>query len=259
MNLKELQESFQRGILKDDDEILASLKDGEAEDRKVLFGVYRHAYSARLVEVLADDYKGLRLHLGEQGFAALAKSYIAAFPSDRRSVRDFGRYLPDYLRTAPEQASHPESAEMASLEKVLLDAFDGPEAAPLRLSELADISAELWPRLIFLPHPTVRRLSLNTNAAEIWAALQQGSESPPAEALTEPQALVVWREEVTARFRVMAAEEAMMWDEAAKRTRFGVLCEMVAAFGGEDDAALRAASYLKNWADTGMLAGCRIG
>jgi hypothetical protein len=45
----------------------------------------------------------------------------------------------------------------------------------------------------------------------------------------------------------------MMWDEAVKGVRFGVLCEMVATFGGEDDAELRAASYLKDWIDMGML------
>jgi hypothetical protein len=50
----------------------------------------------------------------------------------------------------------------------------------------------------------------------------------------------------------------MMWDEAAKGVRFGVLCEMVATFGGEQDAELRAASYLKGWVDTGMLAGLQI-
>jgi hypothetical protein len=33
---------------------------------------------------------------------------------------------------------------------------------------------------------------------------------------------------------------------------------MVATFGGEDDAELRAATYLKSWLDTGMLAGCRL-
>ena len=55
-----------------------------------------------------------------------------------------------------------------------------------------------------------------------------------------------------------ATEEAMMWDEAAKGVRFGVLCEMVATFAGEDDAELRAASYLKGWVDTGMLAGFQL-
>ena len=39
----------------------------------------------------------------------------------------------------------------------------------------------------------------------------------------------------------------------------GVLCEMVATFAGTDGAELRAASYLKDWVDTGMLTNCRIG
>jgi hypothetical protein len=51
----------------------------------------------------------------------------------------------------------------------------------------------------------------------------------------------------------------MMWDEAViKGVHFGVLCEMVATFVGEDDAELRAASYLKGWVDTGMLAGLQL-
>ena len=50
-SLKDLQESFQRGILAGDDTILAEIKDSAKEERKVLFGVYRHAYVARLAEV----------------------------------------------------------------------------------------------------------------------------------------------------------------------------------------------------------------
>ena len=60
-SLKDLQESFQRGILAGDDTILAEIKDSAKEERKVLFGVYRHAYVARLAEVLADDYEQLHL------------------------------------------------------------------------------------------------------------------------------------------------------------------------------------------------------
>jgi hypothetical protein len=92
-SLKELQESFQRGILAGDDAILSEIEDGPKEKRKVLFGVYRNAYVARLAEVLADDYEQVHAYLGDAGFAKLAKSYIIAHPSDRRSARDFGRHV----------------------------------------------------------------------------------------------------------------------------------------------------------------------
>jgi hypothetical protein len=101
-------------------------------------------------------------------------------------------------------------------------------------------------------------MSFDTNAAEIWTALKNESAPPKPSRLPEPQSLIVWRHDFMARFRTLSTEEAMMWDEAAKGVRFGVLCEMVATFAGEDEAELRAASYLKGWVDTGMLAGFRL-
>jgi hypothetical protein len=256
-SLKELQDTFQRGILAGDDAILDEVKDSAKEQRKVLFGVYRNAYVARLAEILDDDYEQLHAYLGDRAFAKLVKAYIAANPSDQRSARWFGRHLPAFVRDSETYAKHPEAAELAQLEKALADAFDGPDATPLGIEALAAVAPEAWPNLVFTPHPTAIRLTFNTNAADIWSALKDEEAPPKPEHLIEPQAIAVWRQDFMARFRPLPAEEAMMWDEAAKGVRFGVLCEMVATFGGEDDAELRAATYLKGWVDTGMLAGCR--
>lgn len=257
-SLKELQESFQRGILAGDDSILAEIKDSAKEERNVLFGVYRHAYVARLADVLADDYEQLHAYLGDAGFARFAKSYIAAHPSDRKSARDFGRHVPDFLRADAGFAQHAELAEIAGLEKALAEAFDGPDAEPLKLATLAGIAPERWTKLTFMPHPTAQRLTFSTNAADIWSALREGNAPPAPRLLLEPQAILVWRQDVTARFRSLPAEEAMMWDEAAAGTRFGVLCEMVSTYGGVEGADFRAASYLKDWVDMETLAGCRL-
>lgn len=256
--LKQLQERFQAGILAGDDAILGDVKDSAREQRSVLFGVYRNAYVARLAEILGNDYTQLHTYLGDDGFAKLARAYIAAHPSDRRNARWFGRHLPAFAKETAPFASHPEIAEFAALEKALDDAFDGPDATPLAIGDLAAISPEDWPHLTFQPHPTAIRLTFTTNAAEIWSALKDGT-SPPAPARQpEPRALIVWRQDDMARFRPLAAEEAMMWDEAAHGVRFGILCEMVTTFAGEETAALRATTYLKTWIDSGMLTGCEI-
>ena len=73
-SLRELQESFQRGVLAGDDAILAEVNDSAKEKRNVLFGVYRNAYVARLAEILGDDYEQLHSYLGDQGFARDRKS-----------------------------------------------------------------------------------------------------------------------------------------------------------------------------------------
>ena len=253
-SLRELQETFQRGILAGDDSILAEVNDSAKEQRQVLFGVYRNAYVARLAEVLGDDYAQLHAYLGDQAFAKLIKAYIDANPSDQRSARWFGRHLPDFVRKSGAYAKHPELAEIADLEKALADAFDGPDAAPLTIEALAALAPEAWPQLTLKPHPTTLRLTFRTNAAEIWQALKEETAPPKPIQLPEPQAIVVWRQDFMARFKPLTAEEAMMWNEASKGVVFGVLCEMVATFAGEDEAELRAATYLKGWVDMGMLA-----
>jgi len=256
--LKELQERFQAGILAGDDTILGDVRDSAREDRTVLFGVYRNAYVLRLVEILGNDYEQLHAYLGDEGFAKLARAYVAAHPSDRRNARWFGRHLPAFAAETPPFAGHPEIAELAALEKALDDAFDGPDATPLTIGDLAAVPPEAWPHLTFAPHPTVSRLSFTTNAADIWSALKDETAPPARARLPEPQGVAVWRQDFMARFRPLSAEEAMMWNEAAKGIRFGVLCEMVATFAGEDEAELRAATYLKNWIEAGMLAGASV-
>ena len=257
-SLRELQESFQRGILAGDDAILAEVKDSDKENRSVLFGVYRNAYVARLAEILGEDYEQLHAYLGDQHFARLVRAYIAANPSDQRSARWFGRHLPAFISAGEAYAAHPEIAELAALEKALADVFDGPDATPLTIEELASVSPEAWPSLLFTPHPAGLRLTFGTNAADIWTALKAEATPPKPQRLPEPQAILVWRQEFMSRFRPLVPEEAMLWDEAAKGVRFGVLCEMVATFAGEDAAELRAATYLKGWIDTGILTACRI-
>jgi hypothetical protein len=254
-SLKEIQDEFQRGILAGDDAILAEVNDSGKEGRKVLFGVYRNGYVARLAEILGEDYEQVHAYLGDRAFANLVRAYIAGNPSDQRSARWFGRHMPAFIAKSRTFADHPEVAELASLEKTLADAFDGPDAETLKLSDLVEVPPDAWPGLVFERHPTTIRLTFATNAAEIWTALKNEAPPPKPARLPDPQALLVWRDGFMAHFKPLSTEEAMMWDEATKGVRFSVLCEMVATFAGEDQAELRAASYLKGWIDLGMLAG----
>jgi hypothetical protein len=116
-SLKQLQESFQRGILAGDDTILSEVNDSTKERRDVLFGVYRNAYVARLAEIVAEDYEQTHAYLGDARFPKLVKDYIAAHPSDQQNARWFGRHLPAFIEGTEPFARHPELAELALLER----------------------------------------------------------------------------------------------------------------------------------------------
>jgi hypothetical protein len=257
-SLRELQARFQAGILSNDDAILNDVKDSDREDRTTLFGVYRHAYVARLAEILGREYERLHAYLGDTSFAQLAKAYISSHPSDQRNARWYGRHLPQFARETEPFANHPEVAELAALEKALADTFDGPDADLLTLTDLQTVPTENWPSLTFTPHPAVVRLSQTTNADALWSALKDETAPPKPVSLPEPRTMLFWRKDGMARFRPLEAEEAMMWNEAAKGVRFGMLCEIVATFGGAEGSEMRAATYLTRWVDSSLLAGYGI-
>ena len=254
-SLRELQETFQRGILAGDDSILAEVNDSAKEQRKVLFGVYRNAYVARLAEILADDYAQLHAYLGDQAFAKLVKAYIDANPSDQRSARWFGRHLPDFVRESATYAKHPELAEIADLEKALADAFDGPDAAPLTIEALAALPPEAWPHLTLEPHPTAIRLTLQDQCRRDLVGAEGGNRAAQANAVARAASHRGVAAGVHGPLQAADRRGSHDVERGGKGVEFGVLCEMVATFAGEDEAELRAATYLKGWVDMGMLAG----
>jgi hypothetical protein len=221
----------------------------------VLFGVYRHAYLARLVEIVRNDHPLLHRGLGEEAFSELAKNYAAAYPSQNPNARWFSHRFPDFI--ADVRPDKPHLGELAALERALNDAFDAADAEPLALSDLAAIPPENWSELVFEPHPSARRLTFTTNAHALWLALRDDEEPPQVETLPTAQGALVWRHESTPKIRRMSGEEAMMWNEAVNGVPFGALCELAAIYDDPDTAPLRAAQHLQGWIMSGLLVKAR--
>ncbi len=251
--LAEIQTRLQAAILNNDESIIDALLDNSRTTRHTLFGVYRHAYVGRLVDILKDDYPFLSRHVGEEAFGTLARAYITAHPSRTQNARWFGAAFPAFVAAREEGALHPERAELAAIEKAVSDAFDSADAPSLSLGDLSSVAPDDWARLTFVAHPSTTLLSLATNSFEMWKALKEGDATPEPMQLTTEQHVVVWRQGTAPMARIFAAEEAMMWAEAGRGVRFAVLCEMLAAFDDPDAAALRAAGYLQGWLAAEML------
>lgn len=251
--LREIQDSLQSAILDGDDAILASLLDTSRTTRCTLLGVYRHAYTARLVEILMNEYPLLRGHVGDDRFSDLAHAYIAAHPSRTQNARWFGAALPAFLARYETTCENPELADLAGIEKAVSDAFDSIDAPVLELSDLAKFPPEDWARLTFRPHPSAILIRPATNAFAIWTSLKNGTAPAQAMRLAEPERILIWRQGLVPMVRVMPYEEAMMWTEASRGVSFDVLCAMLATCEDPDGSAARAAGYLQGWIASELL------
>jgi hypothetical protein len=258
MKLAELQALFQSALMSGDPAVLDVIPNSPRETNATLLGVYQNAYILRLRDILRTDFDKLAIYMGDEAFDDMARRYFAARPSHHRSARWIGSALADFLNTDARCAEHPVLADLARLDGALSDAFDAEDAQVLDLAALAAIAPDDWGRLTFKPHPVTRRLTLSTNAAAIWSALATGEAPPDAIVSTVPQRLIIWRQGTLAKFRPLAAEEAMMWDEAAAGVSFGVLCEMLATYDAPDTAPLRAATYLRGWIEGCLLTAATV-
>ena len=73
MQLKQMEQLFQDGLLDRSREILAHVQGNAREDAAAMFHVYQHAYWARLVESLGVDFAGLKALAGDAAFDRLAE------------------------------------------------------------------------------------------------------------------------------------------------------------------------------------------
>jgi hypothetical protein len=106
--------------------------------------VYNGAYLARLVEVLAQDFGGVRDLVGEEPFHGLIADYVDRHPSRHQNLNRLGRHLPAFLRTRRDVPHRAFAVELADLELALCAAFDAPEFTPVAIEALQAVPPDRW-------------------------------------------------------------------------------------------------------------------
>ena len=135
MTLRELQVDMQRHLLGEESAVTAAIVDAPPLPAADRLAIYRNAYQVRLVDALHATYPVLHGLLGDEAWVEMGFAYVAAHPSVFRSIRWYGRELPQYLAAAAPYSDAPILSEVATLEWTLAEVFDAPDAAapaPLR-------------------------------------------------------------------------------------------------------------------------------
>lgn len=249
--LRQWQQQFRRGLF--ERRFPPGLRNGSGAPAEERFGVYAHAYRARLAEALRSNYPVLHRALGDDAFDALAQAYLAAQPSRHASIRWFGDTLESFARGPGEALlPHPALRDLIRLEWALCLAFDAADERVLEGSELAQVAAERWPGLVFAAHPAVRLIRLEWAVEPTWRALNEQPDAETAPPEPAPHATLVWRQGLAPQFRSLEAGEAAALEQLIAGACFGRMCEHAAGEAG-DDAAVRVVAWLQRWVVDGVL------
>lgn len=155
--------------------------------------------------VLQQNYVSLHLYLGDVAFRSLSKAFFAGKTPSQKTVRWYCNMLPEFLATYKPFARCPEIQELAALELALNRAFDAPDILSLTSNTFLDSTTALPLKL----HPSVQSLRFLQNTTSIWSALKCGEQPPKPHKLDQTQSVIAWRQDQSARFRILGEDEAL--------------------------------------------------
>jgi hypothetical protein len=220
-------------------------------------GIYGDGYLSRLVEALEANFPILSKLLGEEDFGALGTAYVRSHDSPFFSIRYYGDGLAGFVAADPAYSGAPVLADLARWEWAMTEVFDAADAEPIATDALARVAPESWAGLRFDWHPSVHRLALAWNAPQIWKAVSDDAEPPEVAFSAEPVEWVLWRQDLRTYFRSLQPAEAAALDAAREGQSFGELCAVLSDEIGEAQAPAKAAEFLRNWVDSGLIVAVR--
>ena len=215
--------------------------------------IYANMYFYRLLDVLKEDFPATLRVLGDDNFHNLATGYLLECPPTEASVIHCGRHLAAFLRGHDLRKREPFIADLAALERAVVEVFHGHDAAVLEAERLRDIPPEKWPGLKIRTHPAVQILKLEYRVAELLRAVEEEREWKAAEAGVNE--VIVWRRESRVFYRELETAEARALEAARSGVTFARICDLVAEdCDGTSDPVAEVNRLLARWVSDGILA-----
>ncbi len=255
--LQALQQRMLQAVLADKAPRLRGLCGDVLADASSRMDVYRQGYRIRLRDALALEFPGLRLLAGRD-FERLLKSYVAAHPSGHYNIRWHGAGLAAFLEYGLPWRERPALAEMARLDWAISTAFDAVDEAPVDPAELASVPAEAWADLHLRPQAHLQILSGVCNVEAFRRAADRELARPRLRRYRRSRHLLVWRQALAVRYRLIEDDERMVLAAAMRDESFALLCDRLAEHHDPSAAMPRMAGILRGWLEDGVLAGWRL-
>ena len=187
---------------------------------------------------IAEQWPILCTYLGDVAFARLVSSHTIANNAHSKSQAWLSNNLLQFLRSYGPVAHRPEIFELANFEAAFRNAFESTDQSNARKSDLQF-------------HPSAQLLQFHHNTTSIWAALTCGEQAPRPHGLDQPQNVLVWRQGLNCRFRLLGPDEAAACNLMIKGTTHKALAAVFKAT--HQDANRAASDYLFTWVGAKLL------
>jgi hypothetical protein len=213
--------------------------------------IYANAYFYRLLESLGEDFPATQAILEEDNFAALVRGYLREHPPTEPSIVYAGLYLADFLNDHPFAERWPFIADLARLERAVLDVFHAADASALGIEAMRAIPSEEWPAVKLRAHPAVEIVRSEWRVADLLDTVEHGREWTDPE--HEEASVLVWRENALIHYRSLEPVERDALVLLSKGASFAAVCEAVAAGAEESNHVGLIGRLMARWLADGII------
>lgn len=213
--------------------------------------IYANMYFYRILDALKEDFPATLAVLGDDNFHNLVTAYILEYPPTDPSISQCGRFLADYLRDHPMRERTPFVADLAKLERSIVEVFQGPDIPALEADALRVIAPQDWPALKLRLQPAAQILALEWRVSEMLRAVEDHREWKAA----EPDAVkvLVWRSNARVFHRDLENLEAGALEAILRGATFAEICDIVASSAGNEDSVAVINRMLARWLSDSLL------
>jgi uncharacterized protein (UPF0276 family) len=211
--------------------------------------IYRANLTANWDKALSSAYPVIRQLVGPEFFAALARAYGKAHPSQDADLNRFGDHFADFLTSFEHVAQYPYVPDMARLEWHVHQAHYAPDLPALDAKHFASLTPAGLEASRFTLHPACALVASNWLVAHLWQAHQPGGPAFPADVHAASHALVArprWQAQVHVLAPAAHAALAML----GAGNSFGDALDAAFALDGDFDLG----GNLKQWIELGVFA-----
>jgi hypothetical protein len=170
---------------------------------------------------------------------------LLQYPPSEPSIVHAGRYLATFLRNHRLARQWPFIAELARLERAILDVFHARDAPALGVEALRRLPSQQWPGLKLRAHPAVEIVHGEWYVADVLSAVESGHDwSGPGH---QSAAVIVWRQDAQVHYRDLQEVEARALALVSEGSTFAAICEAIAADPDQPDQTTLISQLLARW------------
>lgn len=188
--LLEIQRAMYLGVVERDDEEASACVVADGLQPAERLGIYRNTFASALTRALRLSYPAVHRLVGAEFFDGATRRYIERQPPRSACLDDYGAEFAEFLAGFPPASSLSYLPEVARLEWEVNRALHAPDALPLEVSRLAELSDAERAAVRFLPHPSVGLIRTGCPADIIWRSVLERDEKTLAS--VDPGSGPVW-------------------------------------------------------------------